>query len=256
MGLRALWLVALLVGAVPVAGAQEPGPAAVDLELVLAVDVSNSVDAEENALQRAGYVAALRHPDIWRAIHGGRLGRIAVTYVEWAGPDKQKTVLPWRLIDSAAAARAAAAELAVPDVLFTRGTGTSISAALAYSAAQLESNGFAGSRRVIDISGDGPNNRGLPVAPVRDAVVAAGITVNGLPLIARPSRTFAAMDRYYRDCVAGGAGSFVVPVSNAGQLGTAIRHKMVLEIAGAAPPARLWPAQDGTTDCRVGDRRF
>ncbi len=227
----------------------------VDLELVLAVDVSNSVDDGENALQRAGYVAALGHEDVWAAIAAGRLGRIAVTYVEWAGPEKQKTVLPWRLIDSAETARAVAADLAAPDILFTRGTGTSISAALVYSAIQFKDNGFDGHRRVIDISGDGPNNRGYPVDLVRDVLVDGGITINGLPLMVRPSRTFAAMDRYYNDCVVGGSGAFVLPVLDGAQLAAAIRYKMIREIAGLAPAgaARVVLAQ-APTDCRVGQR--
>lgn len=224
----------------------------VDLELVLAVDVSNSVDDGENAIQRAGYVAALGHEDVWRAIGAGVLGRIAVSYVEWAGPDKQKTVLPWRLIDSAEAARSAAADLAAERILFTRGTGTSISAALVYSAIAFKTNGFEGRRRVIDISGDGPNNRGYPVKPVRDVVVDAGITINGLPLVLRPSRTFAAMDRYYGDCVIGGPGAFVLPVRDADEFAVAIRHKLILEIAGVQPPARLMLAQ-APINCRIGD---
>ncbi len=226
----------------------------VDLELVLAVDVSTSVDDGENAIQRAGYVAALGHVDVWRAIEAGALGRIAVSFVVWAGPDKQKTVLPWRLIDSAEAARAAAADLAGERVLFTRGTGTSISAALAYSATTFATNGFDGRRRVIDISGDGPNNRGYPVTPVRDEVTGAGIIINGLPLVLRPSRTFAAMDRYYSECVIGGPGAFVLPVRSADEFAVAIRQKLILEIAGIQP-ARLWLAQSrAPVDCRVGDR--
>ncbi len=232
-------------------------PVEVDLELVLAVDVSNSVDEGENVVQRAGYVEAIRHPDIWAAIQSGVLQRIAVTYVEWAGPDKQQTVMPWRLIDSADAARDFAAALAEPPIFFTRGSGTSISGALAHSANLFPANRFNGLRQVIDISGDGPNNRGNPVAAMRDAVVAQGITINGLPLMLRPSPAFVAVDRYYRDCVVGGSGAFVLPVFDPDQLVLAIRHKLVREIAERHDrPSDLFARAQGEirADCRTGDQ--
>ncbi len=243
-----LWLGVALLGLSPAAvwGSE----LVVDLELVLAVDVSNSMDAGEHVLQRAGYVAAIRRPDIWGAIQGGGGRGIALTYVEWAGPDKQRTVLPWRLIDGPAAAAAFAEDLAESGIFFTRGTGTSISAALAYSAASFAENGFDGRRQVIDISGDGPNNRGIPVDAMRDAVLAGGITINGLPLMLRPSRTLGAVDSYYRDCVIGGPGAFLMPVFAQDQLALAIRRKLVLEIAGHAPQPRVVLAQaSATSDC-------
>ena len=237
------------------AAAQETrAPVAVDLALVLAVDVSNSVDDGENAVQRAGYVAALRHPAFWAAIHIGARQRIAITYVEWAGPDKQAVVLPWRLVDGPAAARSFAEDLATRPIFFTRGTGTSISAALLYSAALFRSSPFTGAREVIDISGDGPNNRGGPVEAARDAVLAEGVTINGLPIMVRPSRTFGEVDRYYRECVIGGLGAFVMPVFQRGQLALAIRHKLVLEIAGR-PHRGAVPAQARVPiDCLIGER--
>ena len=227
---------------------------AVDLALVLAVDVSNSVDDGENAVQRAGYVAALGHPALWAAIQSGARQRIAVTYVEWAGPDKQAIVLPWRLVDSPAAARSFADDLATRPIFFTRGTGTSISAALLYSAALFPSSPFTAARAVIDISGDGPNNRGGPVEAARDAVVAKGVTINGLPIMLRPSRTLGAVDRYYRDCVIGGLGAFVMPVFERGQLALAIRHKLVLEIAGRRHPMVVPVQAQAPTDCLIGER--
>ena len=247
--------VVLMVAATTALG--QGTPVEVDLELVLAVDVSNSVDQGENVVQRSGYVEAIRHPDIWAAIQTGILRRIAVTYVEWAGPDKQRTVMPWRLIDSADAARVFAAALARPPIFFTRGTGTSISGALAHSADLFRANRFDGLRQVIDITGDGPNNRGRPVAAMRDAVVAQGITINGLPLMLRPSPTFVAVDRYYRDCVVGGAGAFVLPVFDPDQLILAIRHKLVREIAErhGRPGGLSTPAQgEIRADCRTGDQ--
>ncbi len=133
----------------------------VDLELVIAVDISPSMDAEEQAIQRAGYVEAIRHPDFIQAVASGVYQRIAVTYVEWAGSGWQKTVIPWRLIDSAATARAFADQLSAEPI--SSFYGTSISAALTYGADLFADNGFDGGRRTIDISGDGPNNSGGPV---------------------------------------------------------------------------------------------
>ncbi len=228
----------------------------VDLALVLAVDVSNSMDRAENALQRAGYVDALSHRDIWSAIRAGPLRRIALTYVEWAGPEEQRTVVPWRLIDSPAAARAFAAELADRPILFARGTGTSISAAIAYSVGLFRDSRYAAHRQVIDLSGDGPNNRGGPVTEARDAGLAVGVTINGLPLMLRPSRSFDAVDLYYRDCVIGGPGAFVLPVYDDRQLGQSIRRKLVLEIAAvSAPGASTVNVQaEPPSDCLIGER--
>ena len=257
---RAVLAFATLTGAAVAHDGHAPlaTPVEVDLALVLAVDVSNSVDGEENALQRAGYVAALSHPDIWSAIQSGPLRRIALAYVEWSGPAHQRTVVPWRLIDSAEAARRFAGDLAVRPYLYTRGTGTSISAALAYASAQFADSPFVAFRRVIDISGDGPNNRGIPVVTVRDAIIAGGVTVNGLPLMLRPSRTLDAVDAYYRDCVIGGPGAFVLPVSEGDDLALAIRRKLVLEIAVrpslSEPADPLLLTDAAPVDCLIGER--
>ena len=246
-------LLAAIAGAHPAAAQSR---LEVDLALVLAVDVSNSVDQAENALQRAGYVDALTHPDIWTAIQSGPLRRIALTYVEWAGPAEQRTVVPWRLIDSPAAAAAFAADLSDRPILFARGTGTSISAAIAYSVGLFPESRFAAHRRVIDLSGDGPNNRGGPVTAARDVGLAHGVTINGLPLMLRPSRSYDAVDLYYRDCVIGGPGAFVLPVYDPRQLGQSIRRKMVIEIAARPSTGRtIMPAQaDQPTDCLIGER--
>ncbi len=152
----------------------------VDLELVLAVDVSGSMDRDEQALQRRGYVEAFLHPEVAAAVRSGPYGRIAVTYVEWAGASAQVVTLPWTLVEDQTTAEDFAAGLAeAPPARFR---GTSISGALAFAAPMFADNGYEGLRRVIDVSGDGPNNIGPPVAPVRDAVVAAGIVINGLPV--------------------------------------------------------------------------
>jgi hypothetical protein len=230
----------------------------VDLELVLAVDVSGSMDQGEQALQRRGYVEALAHPDVAAAVRSGPYGRIAVAYVEWAGPNSQVLTVPWTLLEGGADAEDFAAGLAeAPPARFR---GTSISGALGFAAPLFDGNGFAGLRRVIDVSGDGPNNAGAPVEPVRDAVLEAGIVINGLPLqldapvyLAVGGRSLA---DYYRDCVVGGPGAFVIPVTERDQLLESIRRKLVLEIAGL--PARLVPAaetvQPAPVDCLVGER--
>jgi hypothetical protein len=228
----------------------------VDLELVLAVDVSGSMDPDERQLQRSGYVAALRHADVIAAIRGGAYGRVALTFVEWAGPAAQSVIVPWRQIDGAAAAEAVAAELSAASSASIR--GTSISSALLFAASLYEGNGFAGSRRAIDVSGDGPNNMGPPVAPARDVVVARGIVINGLPIMLKAGSGGLAvgLDLYYKDCVIGGPGAFVLAVHTPKQLAEAIRRKLVLEVAGRPPaviPAAA-PVQAAGIDCLIGEK--
>ncbi|MGO4725375.1 MULTISPECIES: DUF1194 domain-containing protein [unclassified Inquilinus] len=258
LGMLGLELVLALALPAATATAQE---VPVDLELVLAVDVSRSMDEDEQALQRDGYVSALTHPEVIHAITSGVNGRIAITYVEWAGALSQAVILPWRVIDGPDAARAAAAELAQASGTVMR-RGTSISGALAFSAGLFDRNGFEGIRRAIDISGDGPNNTGAPVAGARAEALAQGITINGLPVILKrggfgglpePDQ----LDAYYRDCVIGGPGAFTVAVRTTAQFAEAIRRKLVLEIAGAAPrvvPAAFIPAQAVPSDCMIGEK--
>jgi hypothetical protein len=230
----------------------------VDLELVLAIDVSGSMDEDERGLQRDGYVGALRSPQVIAAIGSGVLGRIALTIVEWAGPSSQSIIVPWRLIDGRDAAASAAAELAAAPQ--ARIYGTSISAALAFSSALFSANNFAGSRQVIDVSGDGANNMGPPVVPVRDAVVAQGIIINGLPLTLKTGGIGGLgegqLDIYYEDCVIGGPGAFFLSVRGPEQLADAIQRKLVLEIADTAPA--LVPAaqriQSSRIDCLIGEK--
>jgi hypothetical protein len=229
----------------------------VDLELILAVDISFSMDDDEQQLQRAGYVAAITNPDVIAAIGRGLNGRIALSYVEWAGPERQQVVVDWRVVDGPASAQAFAATLAAAPLAQFR--GTSISGSLAFLKPRFEGNGFEAPRHVIDVSGDGPNNMGIPVEAARDAVVAAGITVNGLPIMIKRASGFAAienLDVYYEDCVIGGPGAFVVVVHGAGQFAEAIRRKLVLEIAGGAPG--LIPAaaagEGKRIDCLIGEK--
>ncbi len=225
----------------------------VDVELVLAVDISRSMDSEEFALQRAGYVAALRHPDFVNAVRSGLHGRIALTYFEWAGTVRAETELRWQAIDSAEAADAFAALLESRPVRSFR--GTSISGALVYGAGLFDDNAFDGYRKVIDISGDGPNNTGPPVVAARDAAVMNGITVNGLPILIRPSSTMRDLDRYYAECVIGGPGSFVLPIRQASEFATAIRRKLILEVSGVPVVERVLPIQAAEPiDCERGER--
>jgi uncharacterized protein DUF1194 len=243
----------------------------VDLELVMAVDVSLSMDNDEQRLQRDGYVAAFRDPELHRAITSGAYGRIAVVYMEWAGPSWQSVVIPWTVIDSPAAALAFADRLAAQPI--SRQRFTSIGAALQLARTLLAESGFAGMRRVVDISGDGPNNSGPPAPTARDRLVAEGVVVNGLPIMLKTSSpTFfdlTDLDRYYAACVIGGAGSFMVPVKEVAELKSAIRRKLLLEISGLAVPPRLVRTQtgpkldelteDGSTesyDCLIGERQW
>lgn len=225
----------------------------VDLELVLAVDVSGSMDREEQIFQRNGYVDAIRAPEVLDAIRSGLLGRIAVTYFEWAGPGQQRHAVAWQIIDDASSAEAFAAR--VLDAPIGSMRGTSISSGLQSAAMLFEGNGFTGYRRVIDVSGDGPNNQGPPVASTRDQVIALGIVINGLPITLKQGRQSAdappSIGAYYANCVIGGPGAFVVPVSGRGELATAIRRKLVLEIAdaGAGPNIFATPVRDPSFRC-------
>ncbi len=262
---RLLVLVSLVVGIAGAASAQTG--TSVDLELVLAVDVSLSMDMDEQRLQRDGYVAAFRDAEVWNAIAAGANGRIAVTYVEWAGQVNQQTVIPWTMIDSPAAAQAFADQLEAAPI--SRARMTSISGAIIYSGRQLESNPYKGTRRVVDISGDGPNNSGPPAQDARDELINKGIIINGLPILLKrdqPSGFFDInnLDIYYTNCVIGGAGAFMIPVRERAEFRSATRRKLILEISDLVPeqPARLIPAQAPAgasaepVDCMVGERMW
>jgi hypothetical protein len=230
----------------------------VDVELVLAVDVSYSMDPDEQRLQREGYVQALTSKEFLQALHEGASGKIAITYVEWAGSTDQKILMPWRLIDGPESADAVAAEIA--NAPYRRASRTSISGALQFAKPLFDTSGYRGSRRVIDVSGDGANNNGVPVAPVRDDVVASGITINGLPLVLkRPnvgSMDIDNLDIYYEDCVIGGPGAFMIPIRDRMQFIEATRNKLVLEVAGRQPSAGVIPAAAHAPriSCTIGER--
>ncbi len=212
----------------------------VDVALVLAVDVSRSMDLEEQELQREGFVEAFRSGEIHGAIGRGTLGRIAVTYVEWSGDGQHTVVVPWTLVDGSEAAAAFSERLAGTPI--GRVFATSISSAIDFSARLLEESGFEAMRRVIDVSGDGPNNQGRMVTLARDAALAKGIVINGLPLmLKRPTGwgDIENLDHYYQDCVIGGPGAFIVPVRERAQFADAIRTKLVREIADLRDPHPL-----------------
>jgi hypothetical protein len=229
----------------------------VDLELILAVDVSGSIDDEEAMLQRQGYIAAFRHPRVADAIRHGSLGRIAVAYYEWAGFGHVKIIADWTLIDDKASAEAFADRLTeVPPQTARR---TAIADAIDFAVPYFEQNAFVGNRKVIDISGDGPNNWGRLVTHARDAAVTTGITINGLPIMnSRPSpwgsRPRPDLDLYYRDCVIGGFGAFIVVAYELKDFASAVLRKLILEIAGKVPTARLVPAtMRKAPPCDIGE---
>lgn len=243
--------VALTLAATP-AGAQQP--VEVDAKIVLAVDVSRSMDLGEIDVQREGYLAALRHRDLASAIAAGARGRVAIAYFEWAGQVQDGGLVPWRVIDGPAAAAALADEIAGLPV--RRARGTSISRAIAFATVLLEDDQIAGARRVIDVSGDGANNIGPIVTGARDAAVAKGITVNGLPILALGGGAPPNLDLYYQDCVVGGDGAFVMVARERDDLARTIRRKLVLEISGLPPPPAIVPAQFAATDCLMGEKSF
>ena len=239
---------------------KSPNAIAVDVELVIAVDVSYSMDPEEQALQREGYVQAVTSGEFLRALREGANGKIAVAYIEWAGQYDQKIVMPWRLIDGPEAADAVAAEIARAP--YRRASRTSIAGALRFAKPLFDNSGYRGLRRVIDVSGDGANNDGPLVVPTRDDVLAAGITINGLPImLKRPypgTMDIEELDIYYEDCVIGGPGAFVVPIRERAKFIEATRTKLVLEIAGRTPEPRVVPAASAAPriSCTIGERRW
>ncbi len=206
---------------------------AVDLLLVLAVDISRSIVESDAILQREGYRAAMTDPRVLAAIQGGAVGAVAVAYVEWAGYDQQYLLLPWTRIGSAADAAGWAAALAAKP--WRSITWTSLSGALRFSGQVLDASPFEGTRQVIDVSGDGENNNGPPAEPERDRLVDAGVVINGLPILNDRPRyglpSLAGLVPYYTNAVVGGPGHFVVVAENFDSFGQAVRRKLIQEIA-------------------------
>ena len=267
--LAVVFLVGALVAAP--AGADE----LVDLELVLAVDVSDSIDGDEARLQREGYIAAFRHADVVEAIENSRHGRIAVAYFEWAGTGYTRVIADWTVVADETTAHTFADALSRDPPVTAR--HTSISSAIGFALPWFEGNGFDGTRRVVDISGDGPNNSGEPATVARDRAIAAGVTVNGLPIInGRPGPggwpAMPHLDLYYQDCVIGGPGAFMIVAASFDEFAEAVRRKLVTEIAGlTVPPAgplfhpaaetriKPWfapPTERTAPPCDIGDHRW
>lgn len=215
---------------------------AVDLEIVIATDVSQSIDDREAALQRHGFASALRSPEVISAIQSGAMGKIAVAYIDWSSEPWNRVIVDWRTIEDRASAEGFAnALLAAPR---TYGQGTAIGGAMLMATRMIDSNDFDGLRRVIDISGDGPNNRGS-LAGAREVTLARGITVNGLPIVTDEYGTgnwgefYGQLDRYYETYVIGGPGAFSLPARGFDEFAAAIRRKLILEISGAQPASQF-----------------
>jgi len=248
----------------PVAGAGAAENSQVDVELVLAVDISYSMDYDELSLQREGYILAISSEQFLDAMRRGPIGKIAVAYVEWAGATEQQVIVPWQVIDGPASADEFARKLRAAPI--QRAYRTSISEALKYSAAMFGSN-YQGLRRVIDISGDGTNNQGDLIVPTRDEILRKGITINGLPIQLKTPLSsmidLPDLDIYYQDCVIGGPGAFLVPVRERSQFADAIRNKLLLEVAGVRPRTiplpQEWiePAADHPrVSCTIGEQMW
>jgi hypothetical protein len=230
----------------------------VDVELVLAVDVSYSMDMDELAIQREGYAQAIVSKEFLQALKSGPNGKISVTYFEWAASSDQKIIIPWRVIDGPETADAVADEIMKTPI--RRASRTSISGAINFAMPLFDENPYRGLRRVIDISGDGPNNNGGPVVVARDAALEKGIVINGLPIMVKePSYSTMDIDNldfYYEDCVIGGPGSFVVTIKDREKFKEAIRTKLLLEVAGRTPERRIVPVagKEPRVSCLIGEK--
>ena len=231
---------------------------AVDIELVIAVDVSYSMDLDELAVQRDGYAQAIVSKEFLQALRNGPNSKIAVTYFEWSATSDQKIIIPWRVIDGPETADAVANEIMATPV--RRGSRTSISGAIYFAMPLFEENPYRGLRRVIDISGDGPNNNGAPIVEARATALGKGITINGLPIMVKePSYSTMDIDNldyYYEDCVIGGPGSFVVPIKDREKFKEAIRTKLLLEVAGRTPDRPVVPVaeKEPRVSCLIGEK--
>ena len=229
-----------LVGSLAVlaSGGAAKADAPVDLQLVLAVDVSRSIDEVEAELQRRGYIDALTNARVIDAITSGENKRIALCYTEWAGTHYQVVVIDWSVIDGPAAARRFADKLT--EAPRTSQSWTAVGAALAFAAQRFENSGFTSKRRVIDISGDGRTNDGPPAELVRDRLVVQGIVINGLPVMmnrtnfGRPPDT--GLDKYYEENVIGGPGSFMISAASFDDFARAVRSKLIREISAVPTP--------------------
>jgi hypothetical protein len=238
--------------------AEQDASATVDVELIIAVDVSYSMDMDELAVQREGYAQAIMSREFLQALRTGPHGKVAITYFEWAASSDQKIIIPWRVIDGPETADAVATEILKTPV--RRASRTSISGAIYFAMPLFDENPYHGLRRVIDISGDGPNNNGAPITPARDEALSKGIVINGLPIMVKePSYSTMDIDNldwYYEDCVIGGPGSFVVAIKDREKFKEAIRTKLLLEVAGRTPerPVVRVDEKEPRVSCLIGEK--
>jgi hypothetical protein len=237
---------------------ESPAPS-VDVELVIAVDVSRSMDLDELAVQREGYAEAIHSSEFLQALRHGPISKISITYFEWSDFSDQRIIVPWRLIDGPETADAVANEIMNKPVL--RGTHTSISGAILFAMPLFDRDPYRGPRRVIDISGDGPNNSGPPIAAARDMALAKGLVINGLPIMMNEhysSVDIKNLDWYYEDCVIGGPGSFMIPINGREGFKEAILAKLLREIANKTPERPVRTASDMTprVNCTIQDKIF
>jgi hypothetical protein len=249
-------MVLLSIVSLPSASGETLGE--VDLALVIAVDISYSMDLDEQRLQREGYADAIRSRLVLEAVGRGARGRIAVTYMEWASWNDQRVVVPWQIIEGPETADSFVQKLDADPP--RRGYRTSISGGIDYAVLLLEQAPVTAERRVIDVSGDGANNQGRAVTSARDEAVAKGISINGLPImLKRPGyMDVENLDHYYEDCVIGGRGAFVVPIRERSQFAEATRHKLFLEVAERPhDETSLKPAQTRPrVSCQAGERQW
>ncbi|WP_271620734.1 DUF1194 domain-containing protein [Bradyrhizobium sp. CCBAU 51745] len=240
--------------------AQDDGHPSVDLELVIAVDVSYSMEPADLAAQREGFAKAIESPEFLRSLRAGPIGKIALTYFEWASTSDQRIVVPWRQIDGLESAQAVATELRQAPI--RRGSRTSISSAIDFAVPLFEQNPCRGARCVIDISGDGPNNNGGPVATARDTAVQKGIVITALPVMTTAPlgptdiNHMDHLDWYYEDCVIGGSGAFALPITDRGNFNDATRTQLALVVAGRTPNGST--ARPGDKEprilCTIGEK--
>ncbi|MDE5444301.1 DUF1194 domain-containing protein [Bradyrhizobium sp. CSA207] len=231
----------------------------VNVELVIAVDVSYSMDMDELAIQREGYAQAIVSKDFLQALSAIPGSKVAVIYFEWSMSGDDKIIIPWRVIDGPESADTVAAEIMKTPV--RRGSSTSISGAINFALQLFEESPYRGLRRVIDISGDGPNNDGAPVIGARDAALEKGIIINGLPIMVKePSLSttdIENLDLYYEDCVIGGPGAFIMTIKDREKFQEAIRTKLVREVAGLTPESGIVRAaeKEPRVPCLIGEKK-
>ncbi len=239
-------MIRCLLALVALTFAQMPAPVhaaeEVDLLLVLAVDVSRSIDHPKFLLQREGYAAAVANPQVVEAIKSGAHGRIALCFVEWSGYGAQRVLIDWTMIDGVEAARRFGDQLVEAPRSFA--DRTSISGGIDFAVKQFERSPFEAPHRTIDVSGDGTNNAGREVQRARDEAVNKGISINGLVILSERTMPWNAehtnpnggLEKYYQDNVIGGPGSFTVVAEDFKSFGRAIVKKMIAEIAALPAP--------------------